>query len=159
MLPASINDYVSPAGMRRLWMLAVIGVALSALYLYRVYRRRKAAVCRIKHTIWYAGGLKMSVRIRNISRDMVEIDAPLLEFRRSRMKKRRFRITPPGNRDIFPLGLSPQTGYDFSVEFTRLYERDAVLRKYRKARIVLNDGKGQTIAVKKIKIRLPVVKQ
>jgi len=123
--------------------------------LRREYYRWKNNPLRIKKKVWYSGGLKMSVSIRNIRSMMVEIDTPVIEFRQPRMKKRKFKIVAPGDEHIFPLGLSPQTGYDFLVEFTKLYEREQILRKYRHVAIHVKDKHGKTITRKKVKISLP----
>jgi len=88
---------------------------------------------------------------------MVDIDTPLIEFRQPRMKKRKFKIMAPGDEHIFPLGLSPQTGYDFMVDFTKLYEREPILRKYRQIIIRVKDKRGKTITKKNVKISLPKV--
>ena len=97
----------------------------------------------------------MSATIRNDSRAIIDIDAPVIEFRRARMKKRRFKIVNPGDENIFPLGLSPQTSYDFHVEFTKLYERHSILRQYRKVIIRVTDRNGKIITTKRI--RLPKI--
>ena len=134
-----------------IFVLAVLGVFL----LWRAYHRWRNNPLRIKKKVWYSGGLKMSVSIRNIRNTMVDIDTPLIEFRQPRMKKRNFKIVAPGDENIFPLGLFPQTGYDFLVEFTKLYEREPILRKYRQVVIHVKDKKGKTITKKKVGISLP----
>ena len=146
---------MSPSGERMLWMVILVSAALSVLFLLHSYRRYKANPLRIKKRVWYSGGLKMSVNIRNIAGKIVEIDTPVIEFRQPRMTKRRFKIVAPGDKDIFPLGLAPQTGYDFVVEFTILYERDPILRKYEQVIILIKDGKGKKITRKKVKILMP----
>ena len=146
---------MSPSGERMLWMLLLVSVAVSVFLLWLAYRRWKNNPLRIKKKVWYSGGLKMSVSIRNIRSMMVDIDTPVIEFRQPRMKKRKFKIVAPGDEHIFPLGLSPQTGYDFLVEFTKLYERELILRKYRKVVIHVNDKNGKKITKKRVKISLP----
>jgi len=94
----------------------------------------------------------MSVNFRNISDKMVDLDTPVIEFRQPRMKKRKFKIVTPGHEHIFPLGLSPKTGYDFLVEFTKLYEREPILRKYRRLKIHVNDPQGKNITQKTVRI-------
>ena len=150
-----MKSYISPAGKRMLWLVMLVLTALSVFLLRYTYRRWKNNPLRVRKKIWYSGGLKMSVNIRNIRDTMVDIDAPVIEFRQPRMKKRKFRILTPGMEHIFPLGLSPQTGYDFLVEFTRLYERDPILRKYRQVLIHVKDRNGKTITKKKVRISLP----
>jgi len=149
------SDYISPSGERVLWLAALILVTLSVFLLRRAFYQWKNNPLRIKKKIWYSGGLKMSVSIRNIRNLMVEIDAPVIEFRQPRMKKRKFKIIPPGDEHIFPLGLSPQTGYDFLVEFTKLYEREPILRKYRQVFIHVKDRHGKMIVKRKVKIFTP----
>jgi hypothetical protein len=149
------NKYISPSGERMMWLALIFLMALCVLLLQRAYYRRKNNPLRIKKKVWYSGGLKMSVSIRNIRHTMAEIDAPVIEFRQPRMKKRKFKIVAPGDEHIFPLGLSPQTGYDFHVEFTKLYEREPILRKYRKVIIIIKDKHGKIITRKKVRISLP----
>ena len=134
-----------------LMVLLVAGVFL----LFRAFYRWANNPLCIKKKVWFSGGLKMTVSIRNVHSAMVDIDAPVIEFRQRRMKKRKFKIVAPGDENIFPLGLSPQTGYDFLVEFTKLYEREPILRKYRQVAIIVNDRYGKTIAKKIIRISLP----
>jgi len=150
-----MNDYISPSGERMLWMLLLVSVVVGVFLLWRTYQRWKNNPLRIKKKVWYSGGLKMTVSIRNIRNMIVDIDTPVIEFRQPRMKKRKFKIVAPGNEHVFPLGLSPQTGYDFFVEFTKLYEREPILRKYRQVVIHVNDKNGKTITKKKVKISLP----
>lgn len=155
MLLIDLDSYISPAGMRKLWMTLILLAAILVVYLRYIYTRHKANPFRIKQKMWYSGGLKMSVRIKNISKTIIEINTPEIEFRHPRMKKRRFKIVAPGSRDIFPLGLSPQTSYDFMVEFTRLYEREEILRRYGHVYIWIKDKTGKKITYKKVKIRMP----
>ena len=138
-----------------LWLAILVLMALCVFLLRRAYRHWKNNPLRIKKKVWYSGGLKMSVSIRNIRNTMAEIDAPVIEFRQPRMKRRKFKIVAPGDEHLFPLGLSPQTGYDFLVEFTRLYEREPILRKYRKVAIMIRDRHGKMIMKKKVKISMP----
>ena len=138
-----------------LWLVALVSAVLGVFLLWRTFRRWKNNPLRIKKKVWYSGGLKMTVNIYNIRNMMVDIEAPVIEFRRPRMKKRKFKIIPPGDEHIFPLSLSPQTGYDFLIEFTKLYEREPILRKYRQVIIYAKDRHGKTIAKRKVKISLP----
>ena len=146
---------MSPSGERMLWLVLLFLTALCVFLLWRAYHRWKNNPLRIKKKVWYSGGLKMSVSIRNKSDTMVDIDTPVIMFRQPRMKKRKFKIVALGDENIFPLGLSPKTGYDFLVEFTKLYEREPRLRKYRQVVICVNNRHGKTITRKKVKISLP----
>ena len=150
-----ISNYISPSGEKMLWLMILILTALCVFLLWRAYHRWKNNPLRIKKKVWYSGGLKMKVSIRNIRDMMVDIDTPMIEFRQPRMKKRKFKIVPPGDEYIFPLGLSPQTGYEFLVEFTKLYEREPILRRYRQVVIHLRDKNGKIITKKKVRISLP----
>jgi len=150
-----LNKYMSPSGERMLWLMIVLLAFVCVFILRRAYYRWRNNPLRIKKKVWYSGGLKMSVNIRNIHDTMVDIDTPLIEFHQPRMKKRKFKILAPGDENIFPLGLSPQTGYDFLVEFTKLYEREPILRKYRQVVIHVKDKNGKTITKKKVGISLP----
>lgn len=150
-----LHKYIAPAGMRMLWMLAIMLLALSVFLLVRQYRRYRANPLRIRKRMWYSGGLKMSVQVRNISCSVVEIDAPVVEFHQPHMGKRRFKIVSPGDMSLFPLGLPPQTSYDFIVEFTRLYDREEILRRYKRVVILVKNRKGKPITRKKVKIRMP----
>jgi len=146
---------MNPSGVRLLWLLALVLMVLGVFLLWLAYHRWKNNPLRIKKKVWYSGGLKMKVNIRNIRGIMVDINTPVLEFRQPRMKKRKFKIMAPGDEHIFPLGLSPQTGYDFMVDFTKLYEREPILRKYQQVVIHVNDKQGKTITKKRVKISLP----
>jgi len=146
---------MNPSGERMLWLVILVLTALCVFLLWRAYHQWKNNPLRIKKKVWYSGGLKMTVSIRNIRDTMVDIDAPVIEFRQPRMKKRKFKIVAPGDENIFPLGLSPQTGYDFFVEFTKLYEREPILRKYRQVAIHVKDQNGRTMTKKKVGISLP----
>ena len=143
---------MSPAGERLLWLMILLLTVVCIFVLWRAYYRWKNNPLRIKKKVWYLGGLKMSVSIRNIRSAVVDIDTPVIMFRQPRMKKRKFKIVTPGDENLFPLGLSPQTSYDFLVEFTKLYEREPILRKYRQVVICVNDRHGKTITRKKVKI-------
>ena len=148
-------NIISHSGKQMLWLVLFVLTALCLFLLQRAYRRWKNNPLRIKKKVWYSGGLKMSVSIRNVRSVMAEIDTPVIEFRQPRMKRRKFKIVAPGDEHLFPLGLSPQTGYDFLVEFTKLYEREPILRKYRKVAIVIKDRNGKIITKKRVKIKLP----
>lgn len=150
-----LNKYMSPAGERMLWLVLLVATGICIFVLWRKYHHWKNNPLRIKKKVWYSGGLKMSVNIRNIRKMMVDIDTPVIMFRQPRMKKRKFKIVAPGDENIFPLGLAPQTNYHFQVEFTKLYEREPKLREYRQVVICVNDRHGRTITKKKVKISLP----
>ncbi len=155
LLSFSFDKYISPSGMRMLWMVILVLIVVLVLYLRYKYLRYKANPLRIRKKVWYSGGLKMSVNVRNVSRKLIEIDTPVIEFRQPRMSKRKFKIVAPGDKDIFPLGLSPQTSYDFIVKFTPLYEHEPLLRKYKQVIIRIKDKNGKPITSKKVKISLP----
>lgn len=153
-----IDKYIAPSGMMALALVVVLSLVITFFYLRYKYRRLKATPLRIRKKTWYSGGLKMSVTVKNVSKSLVEIDTPVLEFRQPRMHKRKFKIITRGTHHVFPLGLSPQTNYDFLVEFTPLYEREPSLRKYQTVYILINgkNGKnGKTIIKRKVKIKLP----
>ena len=146
---------MSPAGASLLKLMILVLAVLGGFLLWYKYRRWKNNPLRIKKKVWYSGGLKMSVCIRNIRSIMVDIDTPVIEFRQPRMKKRKFKIVAPGDEHIFPLGLSPQTGYDFLVEFTKLYEREPILRKYKHVAILIRNKNGKIITKKQVSISMP----
>ena len=150
-----LNKYMSPGGERMLWMVILFAFIGAFLYLRHQYLRWMRVPLRIKKKIWYSGGLKMAVNVRNTGKTIAEISAPEIEFRQPHMSRRRFKIVAPGDVGIFPLGLTPQTGYDFLVEFTKLYEREPVLRKYTRVMILIKDRKGTPVIRKKVKISLP----
>ena len=143
---------MTPAGEKMLWTIALLLAVASVVYLRYVYRRWRNNPLRIKKKIWRTDRLKMKVSIRNIRNAIVDIDAPVIVFRNPRMKKRKFKIVAQGKESIFPLALHPKTSYDFWVDFTKLYEREQILRKYEKALILVNDKYGKTITKKKVKI-------
>ncbi|MDR1667029.1 MAG: hypothetical protein LBS03_04975 [Bacteroidales bacterium] len=150
-----MNEFISPAGMRMLGMVVIVAIVAGILYVRYIYRRAKRKTLRIREKMWYSGGLKMSVNIWNKSRNIVEFTPPTLEFRRPRMKKRRFRIIPSGDKNIFPLGLSPQTGYDFQVDFILLYDREPLLRQYEHLVICVDDKSGKQLVRKKVRLKRP----
>ena len=150
-----LNRFMSPAGEKMLWLVLFVLAVAVYFYVRRAYWRWKYIPIRIKKKVWYSGGLKMKVSIRNVRNVMVDIDTPIIEFRQPRMKKRKFKMFPPGDEKIFPLCLSPQTSYDFLVEFTKLYEREQILRQYRMVIIHVNDKNGKNITKRKVKISMP----
>ena len=150
-----LNKYMTPSGERMLGLVILVLIAGGVFMLWYLYQRYKHNPLRIRKKIWYSGGLKMSVNIRNVKDMIVDIDTPVIEFRQPRMSKRKFKIVSPGDENIFPLGLSPQTSYDFLVEFTKLYERDPLLRKYKQVIIYVNDKTGKTITKKSVEVTLP----
>ncbi|MDR0815197.1 MAG: hypothetical protein LBN37_05545 [Bacteroidales bacterium] len=141
--------------MKVLMMSTAVVIVAAVLYLRYIYRRYKKAPFRIRTKCRYHGGLQMSVSIYNKSKEMMEINPPIVEFRQPRMKKRRFKIIPPGDKDIFPLGLSPHTNYDFVVHFIRLYDLEERLRKYQKVAIRIEDKKGKLLMQKTVKLKQP----
>jgi hypothetical protein len=140
------------------WAFIIFIIAVSAFLLLQKYKRWRTTPLRIKKRVWYSGGLKMAVNICNISKNIVEIDAPQVEFRMPRMKKRKFKIVSPGEETIFPLGLSPQTSYNFTVEFIALYEKHEILRKYKKLIIHVNDINKKSIVKQRVKLIQPRIK-
>jgi hypothetical protein len=152
-----ISKYIAPSDMPVLWITLTVAAAGAFLRLRYKYRRYKANPLRIRKKIRFSGGLKMSATVRNVSSSIVEIDTPVVEFRQPRMRRRRFKIVTPGSRDIFPLGMAPQTSYDFFVEFTPLYEREPVLRKYGRIIILIRNREGKVISSKKAKLPLGMI--
>ncbi|MDR3095018.1 MAG: hypothetical protein LBU62_10340 [Bacteroidales bacterium] len=150
-----IDDFISPSGMRVLMTATAAVIVGTVVYLRYIYRRYKKAPFRIRTKSRYFGGLQMSVSVFNKTKEMIEINPPIVEFRQPRMKKRKFKIIPPGDRDIFPLGLLPHTGYDFVVHFIRLYDLEERLRKYKKIAIHIEDKKGHLLMQKTVKLKQP----
>jgi len=137
------------------WVVLALLAVVSFLAVRRKFRKWKNNPLRIKKKVWYSGGLKMSVNIRNVRKNMiVDISAPIIEFRKPRMKKRKYKIVNPGDESLFPLGLSPLTSYNFVVEFTKLYEREPILRKYKHVVIHVNDDRGKNIMKKRVNVLL-----
>lgn len=150
-----LHKYMSSKGEAMLWMILVVTIIMVVFLLWRAYRLHKANPLRIRKKVWYSGGLKMVVKVRNISQGIVEIDPPEIEFRQPHKTRRRFKIVAPGDKDVFPLGLSPQTSYEFLVEFIRLYEREEFLRSYKQVIIRIKNRSGKVITRKKVKLSLP----
>lgn len=141
--------------MRVLMMATAVVIVAAIVYLRYVYLRYKKAPFRIRTKSRYSGGLQMSVSLYNKTKEMVEINPPIVEFRQPRMKKRKFKIIPPGDKDIFPLGLLPHTSYEFTVHFIRLYDLEERLRQYKKIAIRIEDKKGKRLMQKTRKLKQP----
>lgn len=94
---------------------------------------------------------EFAIKIRNTGIIPVELDPPVVVFRK-RGSKRLFQVRT-GNINGFPVSLFKKDEYDFIVDLARFYTTDSSLITYTKVWLEVRDKNQFRLARKKIRIK------
>lgn len=162
------QNEIGPEGHKMLWVLLFILVIAGTFILFQKrFRksssssdkakqgRKKVHVQLEKDTVYYPDSLKLSVK--NTGTADIDLDRPLLIFDNFWLK-RKFRLKGFANRNFYPLYLEQGKTHTLQIDLPRFYKHDKKLRKYPKAKVIINDVKGKKLGSKSVFMRKTLFK-
>ncbi|MGQ8336106.1 hypothetical protein ACUNWD_06100 [Sunxiuqinia sp. A32] len=94
----------------------------------------------------------LTLRVENVSSRDVDIEAPVLYFRKI-WSKRKFKLKGINRYEIYPLYLETAKTHELRVDLNVFHQHDRKLRKYYWAKIRIYDTKGNNYSSKIIALR------
>lgn len=143
------TEMVEPEGYKMAWVVSFI--ALIA-FLYWLFSGKK-----IK---WKTGRVKLELSknklyrptnitmvVRNNSNGPVEIENPVIRFRRIR-GSRAFKVKNINSRNIYPLYLDSGQSHDVTVAFSPFFQHDKKLKRFPRVRVEVKIKNGRVLKSK-----------
>ena len=162
------QNEIGPEGHKMLWVLLIILVIAGSFILLRkrFYKsntrpdnakrgRRRVHIQLEKDTLYYPDNLQLTVK--NTGTADIDLDRPLLIFDNFWLK-RKFRLKGFANRNFYPLYLEQGKTHTLQIDLPRFYKHDKKLRKYPKAKVILNDVKGKRLGSRSVFMRKTLFK-
>lgn len=138
----SIKDYVLAASV-------LLNIVLLSIFYYKYYYSHTAFVgLTIKR--YKKDFPEFKIRIRNTGVIPIELDPPVVVFRK-KGAKRLFQVRT--GTTVFPLSLFKKEEYDFFVDLARFYSTDSSLITYTKVYLEVRDKNQVKLAKKRIRIK------
>jgi hypothetical protein len=161
-----IPDFIS--GIEKTTLLQIIIVQFIVIVGLLVWEVRRILKSRGKGTIWRPfWRLKLLVyldkdrlyhpqvltlTIKNTGKREVEINAPVLEFRKI-WSKRKFKLSGTGGNSKYPLFIEPGEKHQVLIETGRFHQYDQEIKDYYFARVYLSDVDGRKWRSNDVKLR------
>jgi len=164
--PLFAQNEIGPEGHKLVWLL----ILLIPLFLYlsfKIFRKEKSSQKKIflKHTkteislvkdrLYYPDYLTLT--IKNSGNTDVDIDQPLLIFDNFWMK-RKFRLKGVNNSQIYPLYLEVGKIHQLQIDLNGFYRHDKKLKKYAKAKVIVETVDGKRLGSKAVFLRKTLFK-
>lgn len=148
------QNEVQPEGSKLLWAIGVL-IALAIIYYLLVHRFIKKNESQKKSGTFFNRKLKvelekdrdykprvLTLRVINRSRHDVDLEAPLLVFRKLR-SIRKFKLKGMNRYQIYPLYLEGGKNHELRIDLSVFYNHDKRLRKYYWAEVKVQDARGK----------------
>jgi hypothetical protein len=123
---------------------------LLGLILYRKYYFNKTPFTRVKIKKYKEDFPEYSVRVKNTGVIPLEIDPPVILFKKRR-SKRLFQVR--NGQTLFPLALFKKEEYEFIVDLAKFYHSDSSLITYKKVFIEIRDKTQKRMTRKRISLK------
>lgn len=166
----SISEFISGVEKETLvQIILVLALLLMAIVSYEIGRILKT---KGKGTIWRPfWRLKLEVfldkdrvlnpqmltlTIKNSGKREVEINAPVLEFRKI-WSKRKFKLNGINGNYIYPLFVEPGDKHQLFIETSRFHQYDREIKSYYWARVYVTDVEGRKWKSNDVKLRKSLV--
>lgn len=94
----------------------------------------------------------LTLVIKNTSRKDIDIDAPVILFRKL-LLARKFKLKGIDRNVIYPLYLEAGKSHELSIHLDSFHDYDPTLRKFYWARIMLNDMNGRKYRTRYVTLR------
>jgi hypothetical protein len=94
----------------------------------------------------------LTLTIKNTGKREVEINAPVLEFRKI-WSKRKFKLSGTNGNYIYPLFIEPGNKHQLFIETARFHQYDSEIKGFYWARIYLSDVEGRRWKSNDVKLR------
>ncbi len=146
--------------------LSVLLLAIFGFELFRFLRNRNSGFLSIlfrkvqlkvsveKDRIFYPKVLTMT--IRNTGNQVVDISAPVLEYRKI-WSKRKFKLNGVSGQQIYPLLLDPGKVHRLPIETATFLQYDSEIKSYYWVRIYVSDVEGRKWKSNDVKLRKSLV--
>jgi hypothetical protein len=142
-------------------LLAVLGFELikairkrNAGFFAWFFRKVQLEISLEKDRLFYPKVLTMT--IRNTGNQVVDIKAPVLEYRKI-WSKRKFKLNGISGQQIYPLLLDPGKVHRLPIETATFHQYDSEIKSYYWARIYVSDVKGRKWKSNDVKLRKSLV--
>lgn len=118
------------------------------------FRKVKLNVHLEKDRLFYPKVL--TITIRNTGNQVVDISAPVLEYRKI-WSKRKFKLNGVSGQQIYPLLLDPGKVHRLPIETSTFHQYDREIKTYYWARIYVSDVEGRKWKSNDVKLRKSLV--
>ncbi len=162
MMAFSQNE-VNPDGYKLLLILLILLLIPFVIFLFRRIFKKKVKQKPTAKFYWkklkvslgkdkkYRPG-NLFLKIENVSRKDVDIEAPVLFFRKL-WSKRKFKLKGINRQEIYPLYLEKGKTHELQIDLSVFHQHDRKLKRFYWAKIKLKDTKGTTYSSKYISLR------
>lgn len=123
-------------------------------FLSLIFRKIQLSVHVEKDRLFYPKVLTMT--IRNTGNQVVDISAPVLEYRKI-WSKRKFKLNGVSGQQIYPLLLEPGKVHRLPIETSTFHQYDNEIKSYYWARIYVSDVEGRKWKSNDVKLRKSLV--
>jgi len=98
----------------------------------------------------------LTITIRNIGKNVADIDAPVLEFQKI-WTKRKFRLTGVNGYMNYPMYIDPGNRHQLQIETASFHQYDRSIKSFYWARVIVTDVDGRKWKSNKVKLRKSLV--
>ena len=155
------QNEIGPEGHKLIWVFLVL-LLVSLFFLWQLFGKRKKTgrkgffkytrveISLVKDRLYYPDNLKLT--IKNKGNTDIDLERPLLIFD-SFWIKRKFRLKGTHNARIYPLYLEVNKTHILDIELNSFYQHDKKLKRYAKAKIILETVHGKRLGSKAVYLR------
>ena len=155
---------VNPEGYKLFWFAGFIIFCIAVAYLFQYIRKKQgksfSSNIRFKRKKLQVELTKdrlirpkiLTLTITNIGNRYVDLEAPLLEFRKL-WSKRKFKLKRVNNLEVYPLYLEVGKKHVVNIELIHFFEHDRKLKRFYWGRIFLQDVDGKKFKSKHVSLR------
>lgn len=94
----------------------------------------------------------LTMTISNIGKQEIDLNAPIIEFRKI-WSKRRFKVNGIQGHQVYPLFLYPGITHQLEIETITFHQYDRDIKSFYWARIYVSDAEGHQWKSNKVKLR------
>jgi hypothetical protein len=98
----------------------------------------------------------LTMTIRNIGKNEVDLNAPVIQFRKI-WTKRKFKLNGIKGQQVYPLFLQPGITHQLHIETATFHQYDRTIKKYYWACIYVSDVEGRKWRSNEVKLRKSLV--
>lgn len=166
--PAFAQNEIGPEGGKLIWIILPVALLIIGFIIARnkgnkgkskkepfVLFPKKLLVLLEKDALYYPDNLTLTVK--NTSNSDVDLDRPLLIFDNFWLK-RKFKLKGVGNRQFYPLYLEKGKSHKLKIDLDGFYSHDKSLKKFPKAKVIVNNVKGKNLGSKSVFLRKTLFK-
>jgi hypothetical protein len=162
------QNEIGPEGHKLLWTILFVVLVIAVLVLGRRFSRKtitksdkklfanqKVRVELEKDSVYYPD--RLWLKVINTGNVDVDLDRPMLVFDNFWIK-RKFRLKGTNNRTYYPLYLERGKTHSLEIDLTRFYGHDKRLKKFPKAKVMIQNVKGKNLGSRAVFLRKTMLK-